>query len=163
MTQPAHLPPLPETYNHIIEHGQTHHRTHEPITPTQNGNAAPTHQSNHHKVQTHITTNKTQQPRFWSHITKSDPRIRSHQVRPTNQTHEADLTSWPRVRPMNLISPLNHNRRTIIAELPSTNKGTGESEEKREKWERKEKGEESKEKKRPLVIKKLVFVFTFLL
>ena len=91
MTQPAHLPPLPETYNHIIKHNQTHHRTHDPITPTQNGNAAPTHQSNHHKVQTHITTNKTQQP--------TSP----------NQTHESDLTKLdPRIRPTKPISPLDH-------------------------------------------------------
>ena len=72
---------------------------------------------------------------------------------------------------MNLISPLDHeldpqiwsHLLTTIFKPLSTNKGTGESEEKREKLEKKEKGEESEEKKRPLVIKKLIFVFALLL
>ena len=100
------IPNAPETLDHTIEHDQTHHRTHEPITPTQNANAIPTHQSDHHKVQTHITTNKTHPP---YQITK--PQIWSHLL-------------------------------TTIFEPLSTNKGTGESKEKREKWEKKEKGED---------------------
>ena len=87
--------PIPntfETLDHTIEHDQTHHHTHEPITPTQNANAVPTHKFDHHKVQTHIITNKT-------HLPYQNPTtinlISPHQIRPTNP-----------------ISPLNHNLQT---------------------------------------------------
>ena len=80
------IPNTPETLDHTIEHDQTHHRTHEPITPTQNANAVPTHKFDHHKVQTHIITNKTHPP----------------YQNPTTTNHKTT----------NLISPLNHNLRT---------------------------------------------------
>ena len=80
------IPNTLKTLDHTIEHDQTHHHTHEPITPTQNANAVPTHKFDHHKVQTHIITNKTHPP----------------YQNPTTTNHKTT----------NLISPLNHNLQT---------------------------------------------------
>ena len=91
---------IEETHGHAIKHGQTHHRTNEPITPTPHTESntiehGQIHKSNYHKVQTHITTNKNPhtipklnkpqitKPRIWSHFTNHkisnlNPRIWSH-------------------------------------------------------------------------------------
>ena len=102
-----------ETLGHTIKHSQTHHYTHEPITPTPypptkfKPISQPTKPTHHTKTQQPQIT----KPRIQSHLIKSDPRIRSHLLS-MSSTHESILTSWPWVRPTNLISSLNHNLRT---------------------------------------------------
>ena len=76
----------------------------------------------------------------------------TQQIRPTNQpTHPPNQAHITTV-------PLDHNRRTIIAEPPRTNRGIGVTSERREKREIREEREERRlmgEKKKSLVNKKL--------
>ena len=92
---------IEETHDHAIEHGQTHHRTNEPITPTPHTESntiehGQIHKSNYHKVQTHITTNKNPH---------TIPKLSKPQITKTTNLVSLHKSQNQQPKPTNLISP----------------------------------------------------------